>query len=577
MKTRKRDSQRVGVTREPAARRAWIWWCTVAGALIVLFSAYGPAMHTGFLFDDTTQQFAQPSASEPLAAWIGPVRPVLMFSYWVNSRISLEDTSSYHLFNLLIHALTGVLVFLVIRRLLEWAGAEEPSRTPWAACGALLFLLHPLQAESVAYISGRSDSLCGLFGCAAFAAFLYRRSPAITWAGVAPVVLLFGAALLTKEQAVALPVLLVLTDFWWNPESRLRGLRANWKLYAVLAAGAAGGVALFWKLILGIGTGGSAGFAMKDFTWYQYLFTEFRAVFAYVFNFLLPVNLNVDWDFPISHSILEHGAIFGLAGLLALAAAVWRYRRTFPLAGYGYFVFLVLLSPTSSVLPIKDPIADRRMYLPILGLILIAIDLLRRLRVDRKVVASGAAAVIAAAAMATHARAEVWSSPIALWQDTALKSPNKTRAHFQLAFAYQEEGRSDLAVAEFQKTAELKPPTADLLLDWGLAYDGLNQPDKALEKFRQAAAIGPSAHVYTQIGYIYAKRSQWPEAMQAFDTAEKLDANFAVTYMYKGQVRLANKEFAQAVAEFQHALALDSSLAPAREGLTMAQRSLIGR
>jgi len=577
MKTRKRDSPRVGVTRGTPARRAWIWWCGVAGTLIVLFWSYGPAMHAGFLFDDTAQQFARPAASQPLASWIGPVRPVLMFSYWVNSRISLEDTSSYHLFNLLMHALTGIFVFLVIRRLLEWAGTEEPRRTPWAAFGALLFLLHPLQAESVAYISGRSDSLCGMFGCAAFAAFLYRRSPAITWAGVAAVVLLFGDALLTKEQAVALPVLLVLTDFWWNPESRLRGLRANWKLYAVLAAGAAGGVALFWKLILGIGTGGSAGFAMKDFTWYQYLFTEFRAVFAYVFNFLLPVNLNVDWDFPISHSILEHGAIFGLAGLLALAAAVWRYRRTFPLAGYGYFVFLVLLSPTSSVLPIKDPIADRRMYLPILGLILIAIDLLRRLRVDRKVVASGAAAVIAAAAMATHARAEVWSSPIALWQDTALKSPNKTRAHFQLAFAYQEEGRSDLAVAEFQKTAELKPPTADLLLDWGLAYDGLNQPDKALEKFRQAAAIGPSAHVYTQIGYIYAKRSQWPEAMQAFDTAEKLDANFAVTYMYKGQVRLANKEFAQAVAEFQHALALDSSLAPAREGLTMAQRSLIGR
>ena len=71
------------------------------------------------------------------------------------------------------------------------------------------------------------------------------------------------------------------------------------------------------------------------------------------------------------------------AALLALAAAAWRYRRAFPLAGYGFFVFLVLLSPTSSILPIKDPIADRRMYLPMLGLILIAIDLLRRWKVER--------------------------------------------------------------------------------------------------------------------------------------------------------------------------------------------------
>jgi tetratricopeptide (TPR) repeat protein len=500
-----------------------------------------------------------------------------MFSYWVNTRISLEDTSSFHVFNVLIHALAGIFIFLVIRRLLEWAGAEQRSRAPWAAFGALLFLLHPFQAESVAYISGRSDALCGMFGCASFAAFLYRRSSAISWAGVLPVVLLFGAAVLTKEQAVVLPALFVLTDLWWNPDSPLRAVRANWKLYAVLALGAAGAVALFWNLIAGFGTGGSAGFSMKDLTWYQYLFTEFRAVFAYVFNFLLPVNLSVDWDFPFSHTILEHGAIFGLAALLALAAAAWRYRRTFPLAGYGYFVFLVLLSPTSSVLPIKDPIADRRMYLPMLGLILIAIDLLRRLKVERKVLAMGAAALLVAAALATHARAEVWSSPITLWQDTARQSPNKFRAHFHLAYAYQEEGRNDLAVAEFQKTAELSPPTADLLLDWGLAYDGLNQPEKALEKFRQAAAVQPSAHVYTQIGYIYAKRSAWREAMEAFDTAQKLDANFAYTYMYKGQVHLATNEPAAAVAEFQHALALDSSLGPARQGLAMAQQRLSGR
>ena len=573
MKTRKPDSAR---PKAPATR-SWMWYAAPLASLAVLFWVYGPTMHTPFLFDDVGQQFALSSASDPLAKWIGPVRPVLMFSYWVNTRISLDDTSSYHVFNVIIHALAGVFIFLVIRRLLKWAGAEERSRAPWAAFGALLFLLHPFQAESVAYISGRSDALCGMFACASFAAFLCRRSSAISWAGVLPVVLLFGAAVLTKEQAVVLPALFVLTDLWWNPDSPLRAVRANWKLYAVLALGAAGAVALFWNLIAGFGTGGSAGFSMKDLTWYQYLFTEFRAVFAYVFNFLLPVNLSVDWDFPFSHTILEHGAIFGLAALLALAAAAWRYRRTFPLAGYGYFVFLVLLSPTSSVLPIKDPIADRRMYLPMLGLILIAIDLLRRLKVERKVLAMGAAALLVAAALATHARAEVWSSPITLWQDTARQSPNKFRAHFHLAYAYQEEGRNDLAVAEFQKTAELSPPTADLLLDWGLAYDGLNQPEKALEKFRQAAAVQPSAHVYTQIGYIYAKRSAWREAMEAFDTAQKLDANFAYTYMYKGQVHLATNEPAAAAAEFQHALKLDSSLVPARQGLAMAQQRLSGR
>src|SRR5260370_13910940 len=140
------------------------------------------------------------------------------------------------------------------------------------------------------------------------------------------------------------------------------------------------------------------------------------------------------------------------------------------------------------------PLGDRRMYLPMIGLILIAIDLLRRLKMDRKALAMGAAALIVVATLATHARAGVWSDPILLWQDTARKSPDKLRAHFQLAFAYFDQGRFDLAVAEFQETANRKPPTADLLLDWGLAYDGLNQPDKTLEKLRQAAAVEPTAH-----------------------------------------------------------------------------------
>jgi tetratricopeptide (TPR) repeat protein len=570
MKTRKRDSARVA---PPPPTHRWLWYGTGLAALVVLFWVYGPDMHTGFLFDDARQQFALPTASQPLSSWIGRVRPVLMFSYWVNSRISLEDTSSYHLFNVLIHALAGIFVFLVIRRLLEWAGTEKSTRVPFAAFGALLFLLHPLQSESVAYISGRSDALCGMFGCASFAAYLYRRTPAISWTGVLPVLLLFAAAVLTKEQAVVLPALFVLTDIWWNPERPLRALLANWRLYIFLALGAAAGVVRLWSMIVG-GGHSNAGFAMKDFTWYQYLFTQFRTVFAYLFNFVLPVNLTVDWDFPISHGILDHGSIFGLAGLLAMAAAAWHYRRRFPLAGYGYFVFLILLSPTSSILPIQDPIADRRMYFPILGLILIAIDLLRRLKVEPKVLAAGAAALLVAAALATHARAEVWSDPILLWRDTILKSPNKVRGHFQLAFAYFEQGRNDLAVVEFQKAAELKPPTADLLHDWGLALDALHQPEMALAKLRQSAALDSTPQVFTQIAKVYAEQQKWAEALDALSVAERLDPNFAIVYLYRGKVFLNANRPAEAVAQYQRALAIDPQVPDGRHDLAIAQSML---
>jgi tetratricopeptide (TPR) repeat protein len=577
MKTRKPNpAPSIAPAAPHWATRPWPRCGIALAALVVLFYVYGPAMHTGFLFDDTTQIFALPQASQPLAAWISPIRPVLMFTYWVNTRISLEDTTSYHVFNLLIHTLTGIFVFLVLRRLLELAAVAETARIPFAAFGAALFLLHPLQAESVAYISGRSDSLCGMFACASFAVFLCRRSPAIAWPRVLAVLALFVLAVLSKQQAVVLPALFVLSDLWWNPEFPLRTLRANWRLYISLAFAAAGGLAFSWRLILGQGTGGSAGFSLKDFTWYQYLFTQFRAVFAYLFNFLLPVHLTVDWDFPISQNILQHGAIFGLAGLLALAAAAWHYRRRFPLAGYGYFVFLVLLSPTSSILPIQDPIADRRMYFPILGLILIAIDLLRRLKLEPRFLAATAAAILLAAALATHARAEVWSDPVLLWEDTALKSPNKFRAHFQLAFAYFEQGRHSLAITEFQRSAELKPPTADLLYDWGLCLDALHQPELALAKLQQSAALNPTAQVFTQIAKVLAGAQRWSEALDSLNTAERLDPAFAVTYVFRGKVFLNTNRPAEAVEQYRRALAIDPNVQDGRHDLAIAQSMLRG-
>src|SRR6266702_1386488 len=106
MKTRKRSLDFRPPERQPArqparqpllpAANSWKWYAIPLGVLALLFWAYGPALHTGFLFDDSAQQFAMPTASVPLSGWIGPVRPVLMFTYWLNTRISLDDTSSYH-------------------------------------------------------------------------------------------------------------------------------------------------------------------------------------------------------------------------------------------------------------------------------------------------------------------------------------------------------------------------------------------------------------------------------------------------------------------------------------------------
>src|SRR5436305_11704483 len=126
MKARKAKAvpRPLAVTASPRvpgrAREHAVWALAIAAAALALvFWAYGPAMHGGFLFDDTLQRYARPAAPAALAAWIGAVRPVLMFTYWVNSRLSGQDTYSFHAVNALLHWLTSILIFLIIRRLME--------------------------------------------------------------------------------------------------------------------------------------------------------------------------------------------------------------------------------------------------------------------------------------------------------------------------------------------------------------------------------------------------------------------------------------------------------------------------
>ncbi len=574
MKSKKAEIRRKSAVRAaaPTASQWWIWAAAAAAAVVVVFWAYSPALHGPFLFDDTTLPFALPHFGAPLGDWLRGNRPVLMFTYWVNARLSGDDTYSYHVVNILIHCITSGLVFLMVRRLMEWSGAEPARRTLLAGFAAAVFLLHPIQTEAVAYLAGRSEGLSVMLVFAAFTIFLYRRETAAGWSIVAVVLLLFCLALLSKEHTIALPALLLLTDYWWNPGFSLKGIRGNWKLYGPLALGAAAGVALFWRLIMHAPT---AGFGMKNLTWYEYFFTQCRALFVYLGLFLFPVRLTVDWDFPISKNLLDHGAIFGLAALIAMCAAAWHYRRRFPLASYGFFMFLVLMAPTSSILPIRDPIAERRIYFAMPGLLLIVVDLLGRLKVERKALAAGCAVVVLAAAGATYARAAVWGDAVTLWEDTAAKSPNKARVHFQLGFAYFDQGRFERAIEEFEKTAKLEVPTYNLLIDWALAYDGLNRHDDAMAKLRQAASMERTAHVYTQIAKVYAEQSRWADALDALDTAQKIDPNFATIYNYRGKIHYKNNELAAAAADYQHALALDPTLVDARQELASVEALLL--
>ncbi|HWB96963.1 MAG TPA: tetratricopeptide repeat protein [Bryobacteraceae bacterium] len=575
MKAKKRAVSTAQVSSKTAPPPARISvWAYIIGAFVVFcvaLQAYAPSWNGPFLFDDAYLPFYAPNFPPDLRVWVSGVRPLLMLTYWINFRFSELSTPSYHFGNVLIHTAGAFLAFLVLKKILEMARVEQPLSRILALFGAAVFLLHPVQTESVAYVASRSESLSGMFFLAAVTAYLYRGTEAISWGRALATMLLAAAALASKEHMLILPAFLLLTDYFWNPGFSWKGAARNWRFYGPVAVGGLAGAAFVWNILE---HSRSAGFSLQDFTWYQYFFTECRALFVYLRLFVLPIGQTVDYDFPISYTIWQHGAIAGILALAAVTGAAWYFRKRYPLASYGWFMFLLMMAPTSSVVPIKDPVAERRIYLAILGLLLMVMEALRRVRISRAALAAGLTGVVLLLGILTYQRNQIWGDPIALWSDTVEKSPQKSRAHFQLAFAYYQQGACGKALEEYARTAQLQPPAYDLLVDWGQAYDCQGNLDEALAKFQQAAAINRTAHVYSQIGMAYAKQSKWPEALEALKTAESIDPNYGMTYYYRAGVHMKTGEVAAAVEEYRKAVMLDPQNKAAAEALATAERLL---
>ena len=551
----------------------WIWIYAVSAiiALFAAFEVYWPAIHGPFLLDDTHLTYMLPNAADiPLRGWIHQLRPLLMLTFWLNyEQAGAESTFGYHAFNVLLHFLNTIFVFLAIRKVLSWFPEEEWRTRILAFFAAGLFLLHPVQTESVSYVASRSETLSVFFVLAALVVFLYRNASAVSIPRILALLALFAAAALSKEHTAVLPALFILTDYYWNFEFSPSVIWRNWKLYLPIAAGAGFAVLYILRILRGNQT---AGFQMQGLSWYQYFFTECRVIWRYLGLFLFPIGQNLDPDIAISKNITDHGAIVGLAGLLAVSIVAWIYRRRFPLASYGWFVFLILLAPTSSFAPIRDPMAERRLYLPFIGLLFIAVEFLRRWKASRNTFIGVLALVLVLEGAVTYQRNVLWGSAIDIWKDTVSKSPEKLRPRFQLAFAEFQAGACADSVDQFQKASTLEPPTYDLFLDWALAYDCAGNSQQAIAKLRQAANEQPSAHVYSQIGMEYGKTGKYAEALDALSTAQRLDPGFAITYYYLGNLHAIQGNRAQAREDYQRALTLDPHNTPASEALARMGR-----
>ncbi len=554
----KPDSRlRAVAVQKPWWRQWWIWLAALA-ALFAVFEVYGPALNGAFVFDDYTMPFFNPNVTGTLWTFVGDLRPLLMFSFWVDyHRGAAGDPYTFHTTNVFLHFIDSLFVTLIVLRLLEWANVEQRKRVALAIFAGALFLLHPIQTESVAYVASRSEVLSVLFYYAAVAVFVWRSGESMTILRAISIVVLFGCAALTKEHTLTLPVLLILIDYFWGRG----GIRKNAMLYALLAAGAMVGGIFVWKLIRHAST---AGFGHSGLSPINYAFAEGRVIWIYLRMLVLPFGQNIDPDIAMAPGFDVLGAIGWLA-IVGVTVAAWIYRKSVPLAAFGWFTFLLLLAPTSTVVPIKDVLAEHRMYLPFLGVALICCEALRRVTFSQ--ITGIGAAVLLVCSFLTYQRATVWANPVSLWQDSVDKSPAKYRPRFQLAYAEFTAQQFASAIKDYEAASKLGPVGDELLVDWGLAIASAGRPNEAIDKFRDAEKINNSAHVHTQIAAALGQQKKYEEARAELMQAMAIDPNYDMTYAYLGSVEEAEGNRDAARANYRKALQLNPQNVLALQGL----------
>jgi hypothetical protein len=374
------------------------------------------------------------------------IRPLLKFTYTLNWTSGL-GLFGFHLVNVGLHAANAVMLFLLASRI---GGPSVPRFA--ALLPALLFAVHPVQTEAATYISGRSVSLMAFFYLGSLLAYLRgrERGSRLLLQVASPILFLLAAA--SKEVALTLPFALVLCEVV-RPERHgwkeaLRAQAVHWGLLVALA--------VFFLAHVGYGRLLEACFEIRGTA--ANLLTQVHGIGYLLSRLVMPHALNIDPDLPVFSgwtSVLLPEALL-LAALLA--AGFFGLVKRSP-AGFGLLWLFLHLVPTNSFIPRLDVANERQLYLASWGLFLalaMGTDPFRG-RGGARWVTAAAVVVLIMLGGFTVSRNAAYRSEVALWEDTARKSPGKARAWNNLGFAYQQAYRLRDAEAAYLRALRIDP------------------------------------------------------------------------------------------------------------------------
>jgi tetratricopeptide (TPR) repeat protein len=566
--------------------RTWAWG-VLLGAIV--FATHSNDLGNGFTYDDQYNIVENPSyrgLGLGQLRWMfttfhmGHYQPLSWVTLGLDYVLWGEDPRGYHLTNVILHTVNALLVYslalVLLRRRGRGSFSKKVPEAFFALLAALLFAVHPLRVESVAWVTERRDVLSSLFLLLAVLFYLHAhrgtsvRRPAL-WVGLA--LLVYACSLLSRALGVTFPVVLLLLD--WYPLRRLGG-RAAWRVYAekipfLLVAS----IFMYVAPLAARSSGASA--TLADLSLLERSAQACYGLVFYLQKTVAPFGLSPLYEIPGQMVLWSAKYVVPAVVVVLVLLAVVRWGRRWPWLTVVVLLQAVLLGPVLGFLQAgPQEVADRYSYQPAIGWAILAGAGLRWVWNDARYRKLAPAAIgasllcLAGLAGLTWRQSLVWRTQETLWTHAVQCTPSATN-HFSLAGVYAQSGRLPEAIEEYRAALRLAPRHATTVCALSKALAQTGQLDEAALVCEQALPLLPAdARVHFQYGNVLRALHRSDDAFREYAEAARLDPKLFEAHLNLGGALAERGRTEEAIAELRQALALQPEHAGARYNLATA-------
>lgn len=556
--------------RSAISTKGWLYYLLLAilGLLI-----YSNCYDCAFQLDDKHNITDNPAIRDigsTKEMWdLNPGRFLPFYSFALNYHFGEFEVGGYHVVNVLIHLINSFFVFWFVNLLFKTPNLRNHALTAQsksiALAVALLFVSHPLATGAVTYIVQRMASMVAMFYILTLCLYIKGRlsenqKTKLNYWGAA--FLSMVMAMLSKENSFTIPMMILFIEIaLFNTKSN--GL--NFKNPRTLAA--VTGILLIFGLSIYLFADKilkplpPSIYNAETITPWNYLLTQFSVIVKYIQLLIVPINQNVDYDFPVSNHLLELSTLFSMLFLLALLVLAIILFNKYRLITFGIIWFFLTLSIESSIIPISDVIFEHRAYIPSIGYFTILSFVIFYLMRNKEKVYVWGLIIILVSVHATLAfqRNKVWKDEISLWTDAISKSPGKARPYINRGYAFGKMQRWNQSIQDFQKVNELFPNQhATAFYNLGIAYWALGDKKKSLENYSKAIQIDPknAESVYAR-GVCYHFLNEPDKAISDYTKTIALNPVYDKAFYSRGLLYGAKKMWNEAIQDYSKGIEIN--------------------